>query len=336
MTSSCGGASRRPCRGYTLTYLGSHTARSEQKTTISADVKVRHGDRVLGTYSPAISTFPNSTEGIGTPSVHTGLVEDVYLTLVSSPTSQQPITLGVRINPMIVWLWIGGGFMALGTILALAPRAPAPVASTARGRRRVRAGTRATRSGAARGGERVKHPARIVALAVALVVVVLGVVLALNVGNDPEQDAKQSHLVGKAAPAFDLPNLERWAGRRWPTSRARPSSSTSGTRGASRAEQEAPALQQFYAAHKDDSDFAMVGIVRDDTHRRRAHLREGQQRRVDDRARSAERGRARLRRRVDSRRRYAISPGGVVAAAKYGPMSSGELETFLAAARASE
>jgi hypothetical protein len=28
----------------------------------------------------------------------------------------------VRINPMIVWLWIGGGFMALGTILALAPR----------------------------------------------------------------------------------------------------------------------------------------------------------------------------------------------------------------------
>ena len=33
---------------------------------------------------------------------------------------------------------------------------------------------------------------------------------------------------------------------------------------------------------------------------------------------------------------YAISPGGVVAAAKYGPMSSGELETFLAAARASE
>ena len=34
-----------------------------------------------GTYSPAISTYPNSTEGIGTPSVHTGLVEDVYLTL---------------------------------------------------------------------------------------------------------------------------------------------------------------------------------------------------------------------------------------------------------------
>ena len=28
----------------------------------------------------------------------------------------------MRINPLIVWLWIGGGFMALGTILALSPR----------------------------------------------------------------------------------------------------------------------------------------------------------------------------------------------------------------------
>jgi cytochrome c-type biogenesis protein CcmF len=127
--------------GYTVTYLASHTSKTDQKTTISADVKVRKGDRVIGTYSPAISTYPNSTEGIGTPSVHTGVIEDVYLTLVSSPGAQRAITLGVRVNPLIVWLWIGGAFMALGTILALAPRlrrrpraipaddlAPAPVA----------------------------------------------------------------------------------------------------------------------------------------------------------------------------------------------------------------
>jgi len=108
--------------GYTLTYLGSHTASSDQKVTVSADVRVERGDRVLGTYSPAISTYPNSTEGIGTPSVHTGIADDVYLTLVSARDSQNRITLGVRINTMIVWLWVGGGFMALGTILALAPR----------------------------------------------------------------------------------------------------------------------------------------------------------------------------------------------------------------------
>ena len=108
--------------GYTVTYLDSHKSTSDQKVTYSADIEVEKGDRTLGTYAPAISTYPNSTEGIGTPSVHTGLVDDVYLTLVSSPNAQREITLGVRINPLIVWLWIGGGFMALGTILALAPR----------------------------------------------------------------------------------------------------------------------------------------------------------------------------------------------------------------------
>jgi cytochrome c-type biogenesis protein CcmF len=108
--------------GYTMTYLGARTDTSDQKVKVSANVRVTKGDRVLGTYAPAISTYPNSTEGIGTPSVHTGIADDVYLTLVSSPNAQNRITLGVRINPVIVWLWIGGGFMALGTILALAPR----------------------------------------------------------------------------------------------------------------------------------------------------------------------------------------------------------------------
>ncbi len=124
--------------GYTMTYLGAQTERSDQKTTVTARVRVAKGDRVLGTYAPAISTYPNSTEGIGTPSVHTGIADDVYLTLVSSPGAQGRITLGVRINSMIVWLWIGGGFMALGTILALAPRLrrrsrPGPVEDAAPG-----------------------------------------------------------------------------------------------------------------------------------------------------------------------------------------------------------
>ena len=112
----------RSVSGYTLTYLGSSVTRSAQKTSVSSRVRIEKGDRDLGVYAPAVSTYPNSTAGIGTPSVHTGVVDDVYLTLVSAPDERGRITLGVRINPMIVWLWIGGGFMAVGTVLALAPR----------------------------------------------------------------------------------------------------------------------------------------------------------------------------------------------------------------------
>lgn len=108
-------------RGYTVTYLDSSVDRSDQKTTVATRVRVERGGDDLGVYAPAISTFPNSTQGIGTPSVRTGLREDVYLTLVSSPNERGRITLGVAVNPLVLWLWIGGGVMALGTLIALVP-----------------------------------------------------------------------------------------------------------------------------------------------------------------------------------------------------------------------
>ena len=108
--------------GYTVTYLGSQTQRSAQETSIKVRLRIHHGASDLGVYAPAISTFPGTNEGIGTPSIRTGLLRDVYLTLVSSPTQQGRITIGVGINAMVVWLWIGGLILALGTGVALSPR----------------------------------------------------------------------------------------------------------------------------------------------------------------------------------------------------------------------
>jgi cytochrome c-type biogenesis protein CcmF len=127
-------------RGYTLTYVGARSERSGQKNTVAADVRIRRGGDDLGTYAPAISTFPNASQGIGTPSVRTGFREDVYLTLVSSPNEQGRVTIGVAVNPMVLWLWVGGGVMALGTVVALSPslrrrtkrvEQPAPIAPPA-------------------------------------------------------------------------------------------------------------------------------------------------------------------------------------------------------------
>jgi cytochrome c-type biogenesis protein CcmF len=88
---------------------------------VKARIRIEHGGDDLGVYAPAVNIFPNSTSAIGTPSVRTGLLRDVYLTLVSSPTDGGRITLGVAVNPMVVWLWIGGGFLVVGTVIALLP-----------------------------------------------------------------------------------------------------------------------------------------------------------------------------------------------------------------------
>ncbi|MFO7591527.1 MAG: heme lyase CcmF/NrfE family subunit [Acidimicrobiia bacterium] len=107
--------------GYRVTFLGTTTTNSDQKRVVKARVRIERGSKDLGVYAPSVNIFPNATSAIGTPSVRTGLLRDVYLTLVSSPADGSEVTLGVAVNPMIVWLWTGGGVMALGTAIALVP-----------------------------------------------------------------------------------------------------------------------------------------------------------------------------------------------------------------------
>ena len=98
---------------------------SAQKSTVSADVRIRRGTSNLGVYAPAISSYPDFPDGIGTPSVHTDPWHDVYLTLVSAPRTvggtPGPVTLGVQVGTLVMWLWVGGAIMGLGTLVALTP-----------------------------------------------------------------------------------------------------------------------------------------------------------------------------------------------------------------------
>lgn len=73
-------------------------------------------------YSPAITTYLNQGITVGTPSVRTGFAKDVYLTLEPGAEPGGNIAvIRVFIKPMILWLWIGGLIMAIGTLLAAFP-----------------------------------------------------------------------------------------------------------------------------------------------------------------------------------------------------------------------
>jgi cytochrome c-type biogenesis protein CcmF len=112
-------------RGFTVTFLRTKVEDSAQKSTVRADVRIRRGTSNLGVYSPAISSYPDFPDGIGTPSVHTDPWHDVYLTLVSAPRTTSgavgPVTLGVQVGTLVMWLWVGGAIMGLGTLVALTP-----------------------------------------------------------------------------------------------------------------------------------------------------------------------------------------------------------------------
>jgi cytochrome c-type biogenesis protein CcmF len=114
--------------GQQVTYLGTSTKETARKTSTVARVRVNGGQ----VFAPALSRFPNATQTIGTPSVDVGLRHDVYLTLVDAPSAPGgSAVIGVIVEPLVSWLWLGGGLMAFGTLLALVPgrrrRPTAPV-----------------------------------------------------------------------------------------------------------------------------------------------------------------------------------------------------------------
>ncbi|HEX4904534.1 MAG TPA: cytochrome c-type biogenesis CcmF C-terminal domain-containing protein, partial [Acidimicrobiales bacterium] len=104
--------------GHTVRYLGVEERQVGDRRVVKALVEVDGGK----VHAPALTQFPNATQTIGTPSVAWGLDEDVYLTLAVSPEREGgPAIIGVIVEPLVSWLWIGGGLMAVGTLLAVAP-----------------------------------------------------------------------------------------------------------------------------------------------------------------------------------------------------------------------
>jgi cytochrome c-type biogenesis protein CcmF len=137
--------------GHTLTYLGTRGVVHPNRRELEAAVRVDDG----AVYRPAVSQFGSDTEGIGTPSVASSLTNDVYLTLdappqgatigggpapsnmsgqsgpgtagsPSNPAPQaspltQPAVIGVVVQPMVAWLWIGGAVIGLGAVMAALP-----------------------------------------------------------------------------------------------------------------------------------------------------------------------------------------------------------------------
>ena len=104
--------------GHTFELQRVRQVQNDRVKAIKADV-VLDGGRA---YAPAITTYLRQGTDVPTPSVRTGVRGDVYLTLERGATpGANEATIRVFIKPLIVWLWIGGALMAIGTLLAAFP-----------------------------------------------------------------------------------------------------------------------------------------------------------------------------------------------------------------------
>jgi cytochrome c-type biogenesis protein CcmF len=117
--------------------VGAYTVRLDDRVEYTerdrrvdeARVTILSGDRVIGEMRPNKS-FYRGFENQATTSVaiRTTPREDLYIVL--NTWDSRSATMLLVVNPLVVWIWIGGLIVLIGTIFTMWPR-PVPVAVTA-------------------------------------------------------------------------------------------------------------------------------------------------------------------------------------------------------------
>jgi len=108
--------------GQVLRYQNLHTDQQPQRIVLTTTVSVTNSSgETAGTLDPRMNLYPAATEPIGSPSIHRGIVWDLYASLISLQDDGGTATFRFYRNPGVNWLWFGGLVMALGGAAAAWP-----------------------------------------------------------------------------------------------------------------------------------------------------------------------------------------------------------------------
>jgi cytochrome c-type biogenesis protein CcmF len=115
----------------------------QQRFSVGADIELLRDGRVFGKIDPRQHFYPSSDQPIPTPAVLTSIRRDIYINLMAFDSEGKSATIRILVEPMVVWIWIGGAVMCLGALIGLWPRKqPVKQAAPAAARRAPRAARR--------------------------------------------------------------------------------------------------------------------------------------------------------------------------------------------------
>ena len=122
--------------GYTFVNEGGTRSRDDHKMSVGATLAVYDGTDRIGTLNPGVDVFLAQMQRSSEVAIDSTPFRDVYVVLVGL-TPDGMARISVFINPMMMWIWVGGLIIALGALVAVWParrsRAPAAVAPGADG-----------------------------------------------------------------------------------------------------------------------------------------------------------------------------------------------------------
>jgi len=107
---------------YVLEYREMRSEKTPVRHEFTAWVDVYRGKRLLGTLRPQRNYYWSSEQWLTEVAVRSSLREDLYVSVIAIP-QDGPTTFQILINPLVVWLWIGGAALLVGGSLAWWPSA---------------------------------------------------------------------------------------------------------------------------------------------------------------------------------------------------------------------
>ena len=106
-------------KNYTLRFdaLSNYPTASKQK--VVATLTVMNDEHPVGIVSPEKNLYLGLNQPTTEVAIHTNFKEDLYVILAGY--DKDLATFKVLVNPLVVWLWIGGGIMVIGAIVIVLP-----------------------------------------------------------------------------------------------------------------------------------------------------------------------------------------------------------------------
>ena len=71
---------------------------------------------------PSLRWYDTQSTMLTSPAIRTGLLDDVYVTLLEVDVERGDATLRLARTPLIGWLWFSGGLLVVGGVVAALPR----------------------------------------------------------------------------------------------------------------------------------------------------------------------------------------------------------------------
>lgn len=103
---------------YELTFKGLTETTDKGNGIVVADIGTTYRGKDVGTVQPEKVFYESWPEPSTEVAIKTNWKEDLYLVL-SSWENREKITLQVKVNPFVSWIWAGGIIMIIGTAVAL-------------------------------------------------------------------------------------------------------------------------------------------------------------------------------------------------------------------------